>query len=546
MTERSTHSAHTPAPHGNSYVVPDTRIVGGEYPGALDRDAALGKIRAILDAGVTLFIDLTEGHELDPYEPMLREEAAARGLDIEYVRLPVRDLGVPDAAHMMRVLDLLDGAERAGRGAYVHCWGGVGRTGTVIGCWLARRGMSGDAALAEVARLFGGTTKGKGGWQRSPETQAQCDFVRGWPDEEARRRRSALGSGGRRTREHFRGCLLGGAVGDALGAPVEFVSLAQIRSRYGPEGIRDFDEAYGRVGAITDDTQMTLFTAEGLLRAEYRGRQRGVDVPPPTIWHAYHRWLLTQGERSKWKWEGGPERDGWLIGVRALHARRAPGTTCLAALRGDVMGTPDRPLNDSKGCGGVMRVAPVGLASASAEAVFRMGCEVAALTHGHPSGFLAAGCLALIVHQIIAGLSLDDAARAALERVRHEPAHEETARALEGALRAARASSPTAETVEGLGAGWVAEEALGIAVYAALAADGSFEDGVRLAVNHTGDSDSTGAIAGNILGALLGAGAIPERWREGVELRTEIETLADDLLVGFRDDEEWWEKYPGW
>lgn len=117
---------------------------------------------------MTLFIDLTEGHELDPYEPMLREEAAARGLDIEYVRLPVRDLGVPDAAHMMRVLDLLDGAERAGRGAYVHCWGGVGRTGTVIGCWLARRGMSGDAALAEVARLFGGTTKGKEGGSARP------------------------------------------------------------------------------------------------------------------------------------------------------------------------------------------------------------------------------------------------------------------------------------------------------------------------------------------------------------------------------------------
>jgi ADP-ribosyl-[dinitrogen reductase] hydrolase len=93
----------------------------------------------------------------------------------------------------------------------------------------------------------------------------------------------------------IRGCLLGGAVGDALGAPVEFLSLAEIRRRFGPDGIRDYAHAYGRLGAITDDTQMTLFTAEGLLRAWVRGTVKGLYHPPGVIHHAYLRWLVTQG-----------------------------------------------------------------------------------------------------------------------------------------------------------------------------------------------------------------------------------------------------------
>jgi ADP-ribosylglycohydrolase len=101
------------------------------------------------------------------------------------------------------------------------------------------------------------------------------------------------------TREHFTGCLLGGAVGDALGAPVEFLNIREIRNRYGPSGITDYDVAYGRRGAITDDTQMTLFTAEGMLRADARWHLKGICYPPSVIHHAYIRWLHTQGEQSR-------------------------------------------------------------------------------------------------------------------------------------------------------------------------------------------------------------------------------------------------------
>src|SRR5262245_44471693 len=151
----------------------------------------------------------------------------------------------------------------------------------------------------------------------------------------------------RRTLEHFTGCLLGGAVGDALGAPVEFHSIHAIRNEYGSAGITDYDAAYGRRGAITDDTQMTLFTAEGLLRAIARQRHKGGCRPASVIHQAYIRWLRTQSERSRSHFSQG-EMDGWLIGVKDLHSRRAPGNTCLSALRGEEMGEMQRPLNNSK------------------------------------------------------------------------------------------------------------------------------------------------------------------------------------------------------
>jgi ADP-ribosylglycohydrolase len=319
----------------------------------------------------------------------------------------------------------------------------------------------------------------------------------------------------RRVVGRFAGCLLGGAVGDALGAPVEFDSIETIRRRYGSEGIRDYDSAYGRRGAITDDTQMTLFTAEGLLRAVTMQRHKGICHPPAVIHHAYIRWLHTQGERSRSQFSEG-EPDGWLIGVRGLHSRRAPGNTCLSALRGEEMGEMQRPLNNSKGCGGVMRVAPVGLVAESEERAFSLGCEAAAITHGHPSGYYSAGCFAAIIWRLAEGRSLPEAIELTLRQL-EEPTnedHEECAAAIRQAVTLWRYRDlpPSPEVIERMGGGWVGEEALAISLYCALAAGEDFARGVSLAVNHSGDSDSTGAITGNILGLMLGVEAIPEKW----------------------------------
>jgi ADP-ribosylglycohydrolase len=353
----------------------------------------------------------------------------------------------------------------------------------------------------------------------------------------------------RRTLEHFTGCLLGGAVGDALGAPVEFHSIHLIRDKYGSAGITDYVAAYGRRGAITDDTQMTLFTAEGVLRAIARQRHKGVCHPASIIYHAYIRWLRTQGGQSRSHFSE-DKMDGWLIGVKSLHNSRAPGATCLSALRGEEMGEMQRPLNNSKGCGGVMRVAPVGLVAEDEEQAFSLGCEAAAITHGHPSGYYSAGCFAAIVYHLTEGHSLSEAIELAL-RILERPEndeHEECAEAVRRAVALWRAGilmKPSPEMVERLGGGWVGEEALAISLYCALASQDDFARGVLLSVNHSGDSDSTGAITGNLLGLMLGVGAIPEKWLAELELRAEIEAMAGDLFKQFEDTDAWLSRYPG-
>lgn len=350
--------------------------------------------------------------------------------------------------------------------------------------------------------------------------------------------------------DRIAGCLLAGAVGDALGAPVEFLSLDDIRRRYGPGGIRDLDVAYGRVGALTDDTQMTVFTADGLLRARVAREEagRGGQVAPgdpadplPFVHGAYLRWLATQDDDVP---ADRRADDGWLFALDDLHHRRAPGNTCLSALRSGAIGTRRHRLNDSKGCGGVMRAAPAGLVAA--DDPFALGCDVAAITHSHPTGFLAAGALALMIDRLIAGASLDDAIGLALHRLAAEPDHEETTAAIRRAVALAPEAppAPSAGAVERLGGGWIAEEALAIAVHCALAHPTDLEAALILAANHSGDTDSTAAITGNLMGARLGRGAIPERWLGPLELRPEIERLAADLATGYEPSDDWRRRYP--
>jgi ADP-ribosylglycohydrolase len=345
--------------------------------------------------------------------------------------------------------------------------------------------------------------------------------------------------------DRIAGCLLAGAAGDALGAPVEFLSLGEIRRRYGPGGIRELDWAYGRVGAITDDTQMTLFTADGLLRARVAreeagpGDGGGAGDPRPFVHRAYLRWLVTQGDAVA-AHRRGP--DGWLFALEELHHRRGPGNTCLTALSSGAMGTRDHALNHSKGCGGVMRAAPAGLVSA--DDPFALGCDIAAITHSHPAGFLAAGALALMVHRILQGDTLPAALHHALHRLAHEPDHAETTAALRQAMDLALGVAASAETVERLGGGWIAEEALAIAVFCVLVHPTDLEAALVLAANHSGDTDSTAAVTGNLMGALLGRDAIPARWLEPLELRDAIEQLAADLATGYEPSDAWRRRYP--
>jgi ADP-ribosylglycohydrolase len=362
-------------------------------------------------------------------------------------------------------------------------------------------------------------------------------------------------------RARVRGCLLGGAIGDALGGPVEFTDGRAIVAAH-PDGVREFvaDGPGWPAGTVTDDTQMTLFTVEGLIRAGVR-TDRGIGFTVAVVHHAYDRWLDTQ-------LLPGPsgQRDGWLQAEQWLYARRAPGNTCLSALTGARKGGDSiaqfggQADNDSKGCGGVMRVAPFGLLPRmSTEWAFKSAAEAAGYTHGHVSGKLASGALAAIVHEINQGADLDTAVSEAQALLAAQPGHEETSTALATARELAAGDLGRGPvTVELLGGGWIAEEALAIGVYCALAypEPDQFLDALALAVTHSGDSDSTGAICGNILGVLHGETALPAELVFGVEGRGTILQLADDLVLEFTRANRlhgdygphtaWTNRYPGW
>jgi len=350
--------------------------------------------------------------------------------------------------------------------------------------------------------------------------------------------------------DRYLGCLLAGAVGDALGAGVEFSSLHDILAHHGatrrheggPLGLRRYVPAYGRRGAITDDTQMTLFTAEGLLRAHNRRLASGWDDPTSAVYRAYLRWFDTQRLSSP-----PPRPDGWLASLPALYARRGPGNTCLSALRAGIMGTVERPINNSKGCGGVMRVAPVGLTSGWDP--FELGCATAAITHGHPLGWLSAGFVAQVVRSILEGRSLSRAVDAGLRRLRGRPGAEPLVTLVDRAMSLAELGDPSPEELSTLGEGWVAEETVAIALYCAASVD-ALEDGLALAVLHSGDSDSTGAVTGHLLGTLHGVDAIPGAWLDELELADAVRQVALDLHAhfaepGFETSEADWNRYPG-
>ena len=166
-------------PIPNCYWVQPGALLAGEYPGTPTRDGTRRKLAHFLNAGIRTFVDLTEADEpLSKYDGALRELAAEQGIDTKYLRCPIRDLGIPDEREQMeRILAVIRQETSAGRAVYVHCWGGIGRTGTVVGCWLVEQGLAGAQAIARIAELRKGTPDGH---KQSPETAEQRRFIREW------------------------------------------------------------------------------------------------------------------------------------------------------------------------------------------------------------------------------------------------------------------------------------------------------------------------------------------------------------------------------
>ena len=335
-------------------------------------------------------------------------------------------------------------------------------------------------------------------------------------------------------RSRYLGCLLGGAVGDALGFPIEFMKENAIWEKYGPKGIQTLPQA-GHPALISDDTQMTLFAANAIVYT----RQQGGDLRE-NLWTAYREWLGTQGEKERMDDPEHPKM--WVYREPRMHALRAPGNSCMHAIRRSPHGgTVDEPVNNSKGCGTVMRAAPFGLA-VHHDPVYsrgddfigahRMAWMDAALTHGHELAWVCSSMMAQIIFYIV---QYSPERRYGLEQVIPyvNVLGDETAyKLLRRAVKLAR--DPAVSDLDGihaLGEGWVAEEALAIAIFCAVRYQDDFAAAIRTAVNHKGDSDSTGAICGNILGAWLGKEAVEAAFDlEDLELRDVIEKMANQLF----------------
>lgn len=338
----------------------------------------------------------------------------------------------------------------------------------------------------------------------------------------------------------IRGSITGGAIGDALGYPIEFVySFNDICARYGKEGITEFDMSYPwleseeKKALFSDDTQMTLYTAEGLLEAERNGKPIA-----PTVCNAYLAWYAHQaGRKVKISYQSK------LSEIEELNQNRAPGNTCLSALAAIHAGK--EPQNASKGCGGIMRVAPVGLYGAahdwSPADTARLAGELAELTHLHPLSTYSSAALAVIVQlcassedtvdkEMFKGI-VDKSLKIVSDVYGADAAAMDEFRKIVGnAMSLEDDPQSDWQIIEDrIGEGWVAEETLAIALFSTLRHVDDFTGCLISAVNHGGDSDSTGAVAGNIIGAILGDDAIPGKFKKEIQLRDLLLHAADDL-----------------
>lgn len=348
-----------------------------------------------------------------------------------------------------------------------------------------------------------------------------------------------------------RGSLVGGAIGDALGYAVEFSSLHEIQKKYGDNGISEYELGGDGVAEFSDDTQMSLFTAEGLLTAMAEGKIFEKEILPYII-TAYEHWYYTQSRPPL------AMSKSWLTNIRALWNQRAPGMTCMSALHSISMPNSAPVVNDSKGCGGVMRVAPIGIFSGAHPGTINLehagylAGYAADVTHKHPLSTYSSMALAMIVAECMAFDKIDrnKFRFIVIDRVfkllgMYFKKDEQLYTLFNLCLKAmalAEFTKSDKESIRELGQGWVAEETLAIALFSVMRYIDDFEKCICCSVNHDGDSDSTGAVAGNIIGAILGYGMIPEKFLTKLELHDLLKSVADDLS-GFSSVDQMRERY---
>jgi len=463
------------------------QLLAGEHPaGSRSREDTRNRLKRLLASGIECFVDLTQPAEMERYDVDLP-------VGVEYLRKPIKDHAVPEQReHMAEILDCLHDALASGRKVYVHCRAGIGRTGTVVGCFLVEQGMVGEAALEALNKAFQQSDRSKN-WDWVPETQEQNEFVRQWTP---RSRVTAVDgrvaadtlpaegdpllapdtlSAAQGLRGRFHGALLGLAVGDALAAPTQFRKPGTFSAVGDLLGGGPFDLPRG---AWSDDTAMMLCLAESLVE------RNGFDA-------------RDQVERYQlWQRQGHLSATGQCLGITASTAR----ALAVAQWRRQAFSGSHDPT----------QLDPEPLSRVAAATLFFMA----------------------------SGEEADAWASEAARTTCQAPVVLEACRLLSHALRLALSGQPKGAVVAALGSAQfagtlptgTAPEVLAAATWAFSTTD-NFRDAVLRAVNLGGNSDVVAAVCGQLAGAHYAVNAIPASWRNSLMEKELIGNCADRLLA---------------
>ena len=466
----------------NSYWVEPGRFLAGDYPAGSSEEATLDRLRRLLAAGINCFIDLTEPGELDSYEESLPGPYARD--PVTYLRMPIRDHGLPESAEQMQeILDELDAALAKGRRVYLHCRAGIGRTNLVAGCWFASSGDRGESALARLNARWRSSARSRS-WPTVPETDAQSDYVRDWrptrPIQPMRAPRPAMAAPASDRRDRFRGLLIGLAAGDALG--------------HAAHGLP--------AGAWADKTAMALCLAESLVARQ--GHDAADQVESYCSWQHAGHWSST----------------GVCIGISAATSR------ALATARWTgkpYAGSHDPAHGDSEP---LARIGPaVAWYLADPRAAIDAAINCARVTHQAPLTLDAVRYFAALLAGALAGVDKGE-----LLAPMYSP--------LSGYWDSALLKTRVLEVAGGSWRGRTPRRIVSGRNAAAAALESAlwaFESGhdlsqcLEAAAGHGSDPNTVAAIVGQLAGAHYGASGLPSAWRGSLARSAEIEAIADAL-----------------
>jgi ADP-ribosylglycohydrolase len=493
--------ASLPPPLENSYWVEPDRLLAGEHPTVTDPIETERRLAQLIAAGVNYFLDLTSPGELPPYEQLLPARTADRR-DLIYVRKPIVDHSIPgQRQHMADILEYLRRALADGHCVYVHCRAGIGRTGTVVGCHLVERGATGAQALRRLNVLWRASQRSRS-YPAVPETPEQTDYVRTWGLASPAAEDLAPGEleAAKNLRDRYLGALVGLAVGDALGASVQYRKVGSFTPLGDLIGGGPFELARG---AWSDDTAMALCLAESLL--ECGGSDAADQV----------------GRYRKWQQQGYLSATGQCVGITAAVTKALATAQWTGKMHA---GSHDPARLDKEALS--RTAAPALFAFADPARAVELAAETCRTTHQAPIVLdacryfagLVLGALRGVSKQTLLGPLFAPAAGIWQRTPLKQPV-----------LAVAQGSFASKSAGEVSGAGNILD-ALEAALWA-FARARNFREGALQAVNLGGDADVTGAVYGQLAGAYYGVTALPATWRAAVMHRELIEGLADRLLA---------------